>query len=185
MQSVVGIFSSQRCAEDAYRGLLAIGIPTDAVTFLCCGEGAEPELETVPTTDAEAPGMGKTLGAYVGGVLGATGGLTLGTVLTATVVPGLGPILAAGYGAAALLGLGGAVVGAAVGSASEHELDLGVPRDDVEFYRELLRHGRSLVIAEVDSDEMRTAAEAVLRRHGSHDVNSVRSWWERNRSKAA
>ncbi len=129
--------------------------------------------------------MGKTLGAYVGGVLGATGGLTLGTVLTAMVVPGVGPILAAGYGAAALLGIGGAVAGAAVGSSSEHTLDLGVPRDDVEFYRELLRHGRSLVIANVDADDKRAAAEAVLRRHGSHDVNSVRSWRERNRAKAA
>ena len=74
-----------------------------------------------------------------------------------------------------LLGIGGAAVGAKVGDSSEHRLDTGVPRDDLELYRELLKQGRSLVIVEAASDEQVSVIRDILDRNGSEDVNAART----------
>ena len=42
---------------------------------------------------------------------------------------------------------------AKAGDVTEHALDVGVPKDDVPFYHDLLRQGRSLVIANVDAED--------------------------------
>jgi len=82
--------------------------------------------------------------------------------------------LAAGIGAAAALGLGGAAAGGTVGNATEHAMDEGVPKDDVVLYRELLKRGRSLLIVNVDSEELAAAARAVMQQNGSEDVETFR-----------
>jgi hypothetical protein len=186
VETIVGIFTSRGEAEQAAQGLKAIGLKDDEVTFLSPAS-SEAQVESLPTTDAEAPGMGKALGAYVGGVVGAGAGLTGGAMVAALLVPGLGPILAGGFGAAALLGLGGAVAGGAAGAASEEALDTGVPRDDVLFFRDLLKLGRSLVVASVDTHGMEEAVRAVFNRHAALDVNAAKQEWEarRGRDRAA
>ena len=85
-------------------------------------------------------------------------------------VPGVGTIFAIGLGAAAVLGLGGAVAGAKAGEVMEHKLDIGVPKDDVFFYRELLRRGRSLVIVNLQSDDLGPAARDAIEEQGGEDV---------------
>jgi hypothetical protein len=89
-------------------------------------------------------------------------------------VPGVGTIFAIGLGAAALLGLGGAVTGATVGEATEHTLDIGVPRDDLSLYRELLQRGRSLVIANCESDDQASVVSEVFRAQGAEDIDDAR-----------
>jgi len=106
--------------------------------------------------------------------MGAGAGLYLGSALASMAVPGVGPILAAGIGAAAALGLGGAAVGGTVGNATEHAMDEGVPKDDVVVYRELLRRRRSLVIVNVDSEELADRARAVMQQNGTEDVETFR-----------
>lgn len=86
----------------------------------------------------------------------------------------MGPILAAGIGAAAALGLGGAAAGGTVGNATEHAMDEGVPKDDVVLYRELLKRGRSLVIANVASEELAAAARSVMQQNGTEDIETFR-----------
>ena len=83
----------------------------------------------------------------------------------------MGSIFALGVGAAALLGLGGAAVGAAVGEKAEEELDTGVPRDDIEKYHSLLRNGRSLVIVNLPSDRDADVIRQILEVHGAEDVD--------------
>lgn len=165
-------------------GLRAIGVPAERVIFLCC-QPPDEEIESVPTTDAEAPGIGRALTAYLGGVIGAGIGAGFGSAAASLVIPGVGPVLAAGVGAAAVLGLGGGVIGSKLGEKSEKALDQGIPRDDVLFYRDLLKQGRALVITSVESDEMATAVRAVLQKHGAHDESGVRTQWERRRSQRA
>jgi len=131
-------------------------------------------VENLPTTDAERDGMGEAVGALVGGALGAGAGLSLGSAVASLLVPGIGTIFAIGLGAAAVLGLGGAAAGASVGDASAHAVDTGVPRDDVFFYRQLLKRGRSLVIANVDIEDQAAAAREVFERRGSEHVNAAR-----------
>jgi hypothetical protein len=67
METLVGIFNSRADAERAVEGLHAIGLSSDAIVFLTPGQSTE-QLDSVPTTDAEAPGMGEALSGYVGGV---------------------------------------------------------------------------------------------------------------------
>jgi hypothetical protein len=184
VQSVVGIFNSRRAAEEAVSGLNAIGLADNSVVF-ATPENAPQALESVPTTDAESPGIGKAISGYVGGVVGGGVGMGVGSGVASLLVPGVGVIFAAGIAAGALLGVSGAAIGAALGKETEKTLDTGVPHDDVFFYRDLLRQGRSLVVASTETDELAIAARAVLHQHGSEDVETVRKEWASGRSHRA
>jgi len=173
MQNIVGIFGSRIAAEQAVRGLLARGISQESIIFLT-GEAGSTQVEKLPTTDAESDGMGEAVGAVVGGAVGAGAGLSLGSAVASLLVPGVGTIFAVGLGAAAVLGLSGAAAGATVGEESEHAMDIGVPRDDVFFYRQMLKRGRSLVIANVESEDQAATAKELFHNRGGEDVDAAR-----------
>src|ERR1700735_534594 len=140
MQSVAGIFRSRTAADEAVNALVNHGVPQASIIFLTAESPAaeirsEQELDTIPTTDAEADGMGTAVGALMGGGVGATAGWAAGEAIASLLIPGVG--------AAALLGLGGAIAGAEIGGTAEHDMDTGVPKDDVAVYHELLKQGRS------------------------------------------
>src|SRR5438034_7798974 len=141
MKSIVGVFTSCAAADRAVREMLDKGIPPQSLIFLT-SEQLPAEVERVPTTDAEAHGMGKAIGAFVGGVVGASARLGLGSAVASLVVPGVGTILAAGIGAASLLGLGGAVAGEEIADRSEAAMEQGVPRDAVLPSRALSKRPR-------------------------------------------
>jgi hypothetical protein len=184
MEEIVGIFRSRASADAAVDALCAVGFGPERIAFMT-PEITEAELARVPTTDAEAPGIGKALIGYVGGVVGASGGLALGTAVAGALVPGVGAMVATGLAAGALLGAGGAAVGAAIGDEMERTLDTGIPRDDLPFYAKLLKQGRSVVIAFADSKEMEEAAHLVLKNHGAEDPAQIRERLQEHRSKAA
>jgi hypothetical protein len=173
MQSVLGIFDSRAVAEQAVQGLLATPIAPRSIIFLS-GEAGKAQVENLTTTDTERDGMGEVVGGVVGGAVGTGIGLALGSAIASLFVPGVGTIFAVGLGAAAVLGLGGAAAGAAAGEASEEAADIGVPKDDTIVYRELLKRGRSLVIANVDDDRLASMAKAVFHRLGAEDVDEAR-----------
>jgi hypothetical protein len=173
MRDVAGVFTNRDSAQRAIDELIRAGINAERIIFLS-GEKSGAELSAVPTTDTERDGMGKAIGTVVGGVTGASAGLGLGSGIASLFVPGVGPILAAGLGAAALLGIGGAAVGAKTGDRSEHDLDIGVPRDDMELYRELMRQGRSLVVVETSSDEELSNVRSILQKYQGEDFDQVR-----------
>src|SRR5690349_1141747 len=118
MYSAVGIFATREQAEAALIKVRKVGIAESSIIFLTGGK-SENQLDQIPTTDAERDGMGPAMGAVMGGAVGASTGLTLGSVLASLMVPGVGPIMAAGLGAAALLGVGGAVAGGEIGNTAE------------------------------------------------------------------
>lgn len=183
MQSVVGLFRSVAEAEQAVEDLISSGMAEQSIIFLSneapgmrgVRATSEKKLDEVPTMDTEGDGMGKTMGALAGGAVGASAGLAAGaTVAASLLVPGVGTIFAIGVGAAAALGLGGAAAGAKVGDVAEHAVDAGIPKDDVQFYHELLRRGHSVVIANVDSTEHAARAQEVFKQHGTEDVDAAR-----------
>ncbi len=176
MYSVVGIFRDRATAENATRQVLAAGVPENSIIFLS-GEQSRAEVSRVPTTDTEPDGMGKTIGAYIGAATGISTGLTLGSVAATLLVPGVGPVMAIGLGAAALLGVGGGAAGAALGDSSEKALDQGVPRDDVFVLRDLLKQGRSLIIVNTDSGDLAQASKAAFQQNGSEDIEDARRNW--------
>lgn len=173
MQSVLGIFDSRAVAEQAVQGLLATPIAQRSIIFLS-GEAGKAQVENLTTTDTERNGMSEVVGGVVGGAVGTGVGLALGSAIASLLVPGVGTIFAIGLGAAAVLGLHGAAAGAAAGEASEEAADIGVPKDDTLIHRELLKRGRSLVIANVHDDRLASMAKAVFHRLGAEDVDEAR-----------
>lgn len=177
MQTVVGIFTSQAAAEQAAERLRSLGIAREQINFLIPG-ASQAQLEQVPTTDTEQPGMGPALGGVVGGALGASGGL-MSTAVLSTLIPGIGPITAIGLAALGFVGLlGGALAGVAVGSALEDAMSSGLPKDELFVYEDALRQGRTVLIAFTEDATQAEAARATLAQAGAESLDAARNaWW--------
>ena len=177
METVVGIFSEPETAQRAFQAARASGVPSDRLTLLTPGS-SERQVHSVPTTETEQPGMGKAVGGVVGGVFGATTGLGLAEAAASLLIPGVGPVAAIGLAAAALLGAGGALAGAAAGDALEDRLFRGLPKDELYIYEDALRHGHSVLIAFAKDEAERDATRQVLEREGAESIDAARErWW--------
>lgn len=108
-------------------------------------------------------------GVSTGAVLGGAGGLLAGLGLLA--IPGLGPIVAAGWLAATAAGAGiGAAGGAATGSIVGALKNAGHSDEEASFYSEGVRRGGTLVSARVPDNRI-NEAEAVLDRNQPVNVD--------------
>lgn len=178
METVAGVFNTRADADRAIEGLRSAGIAEDRIAFLAPGTTDESVEESLPTTDAEQPGIGTAMGGTVGGAIGIAGGASLGAAAASLLIPGIGPVIAGGIIGAALLGVGGAVTGAAAGTALEQGLADGIPHDELYVYEDALRKGRSVVIAFVDHDDQAEAAHNVMAQAGAESIDAAREdWW--------
>jgi hypothetical protein len=176
MEPVVGVFASRSGATGAALALRSHGFPPDRVQLLL-SHGAHPE-EVVPTEDAEQPGVGQALGGVVGGAAGASAGLGLGAAVASLFIPGVGAVTAVGLAAAALLGAGGAVGGAALGERFEEKTRRGLPKDEAYLYEHVLSHGRSIVFVLPESEDETQAARQILEDAGAESLDAAReAWW--------
>jgi anti-sigma B factor antagonist len=159
METGIGVFSSRDHAEEAVRELRQRGVPEESIVFLTRSEN-------------EAKSIAKEFGAYVGGFAGGAAGMSAGVVAATLLLPGVGPVFALGFGAAALLGLAGAGAGRTVGAVAAHDAAAPQPTpdekcgEDVVFFREVLKEGRSLIVVRTESAEAAAAACAILDRLG-------------------
>jgi anti-sigma B factor antagonist len=159
VETAIGVFASRDHAERAVKELGERGVPEESIVFLTRSE-------------SEAKNIAKEFGAYVGGFAGGAAGMTTGVVAASLLLPGIGTVFALGFGAAALLGLAGAGAGAAVGSATAHDKDAPKPTttdegaEDIGFFREVLKEGRSLIVVRTESPELAGSACEVLDRLG-------------------
>jgi anti-sigma B factor antagonist len=158
METAIGVFSSRERAEAAVGELLGSRVPEESIVFL---------TRSAP----EAGTTGKQFGATIGGYLGVATGMSAGVVAATLMLTGIGTVFALGFGAAALLGLAGAGTGAAIGGGAEGG-DSRQPTpdekcsEDVLFFREVLKEGRSLVVVRTESKETASSACAILDRLG-------------------
>lgn len=159
METAIGVFTSRDHAETAVKELREKGVPENSIIFLTRSE-------------SEAKNLAKEFGAYVGGFVGGAAGMTTGVVAATLLLPGIGAVFALGFGAAALLGVAGAGAGASAGSAAATDADAPQPTtggkssEDVAFFREVLKEGRSLIVVRTESKELAEAACAILDRLG-------------------
>jgi hypothetical protein len=176
MEPVVGIFVSRKDAAEASLRLRSGGFAPEHVQLLL---PSTPHAEDVmPTEDAEQSGVGQAVGGVVGGAMGASAGLGLGAAVASLLVPGVGAVTAVGLAAAALLGAGGAVGGAALGGALEDKTREGLPRDEAYLYEDALRHGRSIVFAIPESDDEEHKARVIMEAAGAESLDAAREeWW--------
>jgi len=176
METVAGVFRLYQTARDAVGALRRAGFSENQVNLLSPASSQE-EIHTIPTSGTEQPGVGGAIGGMLGGALGVAGGLELG-MAAAVLIPGVGPVLAFGLAGAALLGVGGAAGGAALGNAADDKSSEGVPPDEIFFYEDALRQGRSvvLVLAGDHSEEQR--AHKLLADAGAESLDAARKdWW--------
>jgi len=175
MEAITGVFQSRDDAERVLREAQAAGVSSDRLTLLTPGSAAEinKEVEAVPVDTSEQPGMGKAIGALMGGGVGLTGG-----ALLVALVPGVGPVTALGLLGAAILGAAGAVVGAEAGDKAENSMSRGMPEDEIFVYEDALRKGRSVVVGLADNDESAKRLRELFNSRGAESVDAAREqWW--------
>ncbi|HYE92741.1 MAG TPA: hypothetical protein VEA38_17050 [Terriglobales bacterium] len=173
MKTVAGIFASRDAAVHGIQRLRGIGVREDAINVLAPG-AADRLRGNVPTDEAEQPGMGTAIGAVAGGATGAAIGLPVGVAVSSLVIPGIGPIIAAGIIGAALFGAGGA----AIGHSMEDTLSHGLPRDELYLYEEALRRGKAVVFVQAEAEHDADIVRAALEASGAESIDAARDeWW--------
>jgi hypothetical protein len=175
MEAITGVFNTRANAARGVQEAYEAGISADKVTLLTPGsvDHIEKEIRLVSTDTTEQPGMGKAVGALLGGGVGFTGGSLL-----MAVVPGLGPITALGLLGAAILGAAGATAGATAGGKAEESTSEGLPEDELFVYEDALRQGRTVVIALVDGEPSASLLRERLKQAGAESIDAAREqWW--------
>ena len=125
------------------------------------GDGRDDRVE-------EGAGTGAGLGAAAGGVAGLLTGLGL------LAIPGVGPVVAAGWLVATVAG---AAVGGTAGGIIGALTQAGTSEEDAYVYAEGVRRGGTLVSARV-ADEDRSRYEAILDRSAVNIRERGMAWHE-------
>ena len=156
--TVSRLYDNYADAQKAVQGLETAGVPHADISIVANNSdnwyGGSKVDRDHDGVDDRAEGAGK--GAGIGAGLGGAAGLLAGLGLLA--IPGLGPVVAAGWLAATAVGAAaGAATGGIVGALTE----AGVSKEDAPLYAEGVRRGGTLVSARV-ADADRTRLDAIL-----------------------
>ena len=181
MRTVVGIFGSPSAARRAAKSLVSAGLPAGRVRQLDPGTPERDIHSTVPTAETEQSGMGKAIGGVLGFAVVATAALVVIGVLrggTAQFTPAVLVVVAA-------VALGGAIAGALAGGALEDRMSVGLPKDEIYFYEEALRRGRSVVFFLASNDRQEETARRALAVSGAYSLDAADENWKVGLSPAA
>ncbi len=169
-QTLTGLFDSYDDARRAVQDLEAAGVPHRDISLVA--NNARGDHVVNGQRSADAAGEDSAKGAGLGATLGGVGGLLAGLGLLA--IPGLGPVVAAGWLASTAVGaIGGAVAGGAAGGLVGALAHAGVPEADAHVYAEGVRRGGALVTAKV-ADDLIPTARGVLTDGSTVDVAARR-----------
>jgi hypothetical protein len=153
------LYDDHNDAQRAVQRLESAGVPHSEISIVANNSDSWFNSDKKVDRDRDgvddrAEGAGK--GAGIGAGLGGTAGLLAGLGLLA--IPGLGPVVAAGWLAATAVGAAaGAATGGIVGALTE----AGVSAEDAHSYAEGVRRGGTLVSARV-ADTDRSRLDAIL-----------------------
>jgi len=170
-QAITRLFDTYEDAAAAVRDLEAAGLHHDRISLLA-NNGAGHRLahghgDGVDDNDA---GEGAAKGATTGGLIGGGAGLLAGLGMLA--IPGLGPVVAAGWLASTAIGaVVGAVAGGATGGLLGALKDAGHTDEEAHVYAEGVRRGGTLVSVKPADEAEATTARRILDNTG---VDTVR-----------
>jgi hypothetical protein len=154
-------FVQARAAVDAIE---QAGVPSSDVSLIASrqpGAGHD-DVEAVSDTAA---------GAGIGGVVGGSAGLLAGLGLLA--IPGLGPVVAAGWLAATAVGT---AAGVATGGLMGALFGAGVDEEQAALHAEAIRRGGTLVAVRVPDDQV-GRIEGLLSIHRPVDLAARAAAW--------
>jgi hypothetical protein len=171
MRTISRMYDNYADAAAVVADLEAANVPHDDITLVANADAQGRAQATDDThTTATDSGTGATRGAVTGGVVGGAAGLLAG--IGAIAIPGIGPLVAAGWLAATLAGLavgagGGGLIGALTGAGVSHE--------EAHVYAEGVKRGASLVSIRADETQV-PRIESIMDRRPTTD------WRERRKS---
>lgn len=155
----VSIVANQGSSSTTATGANTMGT-TGGTTGTMTGTGAVGQ-----SVASEPAATGAGTGASVGTLLGGGAGLLAG--IGALAIPGVGPVVAAGWLIATLTGAGaGAAAGGLLGSLT----GAGVSEDNANVYAEGVRRGSTLVTVRAE-DVQATQAETIMQRYHPVDIS--------------
>ena len=161
-RTATALYHNYTSAADAVGKLEAAGIPHDNISIVSNDADNNGKYNDHPGT-----GAGATFGTVVGGGAGLLAGLGL------LAIPGLGPVVAAGWLASTLVGAG---VGAAAGGLVGALTDAGIEHGDADAYAEGVRRGGTLVTVRADETQLARATQ-ILDVDGAVDLDERRTAW--------
>jgi len=175
-QTITALFDRYPDASAAVGEIEGQGIPHGDISLVSNNEG-DRHAGTLGDGGADTrdrakdgTGAGATLGTVAGGAAGLLAGLGL------IAIPGVGPVVAAGWLVATLTGAG---LGAAAGGLAGALTGAGVSEGDAHAYGEGVRRGGTLVTVRIDPAQAALAptVTAALERHGAVDLDEKASAW--------
>ena len=155
-QTYARLYDTYAAAKSAVNALEAAGFSDNQISIV----SSQHEGDSHSTTAVEtAAGTGASIGTIVGGGAGLLAGLG------ALAIPGVGPVVAAGWLVAALTGTGaGAAAGGLLGSLTH----AGVAENDAHVYAEGVKRGGTLVTVRADANRIARAKD-IMNAHGPVD----------------
>ncbi|MBC7323757.1 MAG: hypothetical protein H5T99_00390 [Moorella sp. (in: Bacteria)] len=158
-KTVIAVFSNEQVAREAVEDLRRAGFDKE-ISILARNKGGQEGAGEGEGLNMGVGAGGISDGVTTGGVLGGLAGLAAGA--GALVVPGLGPLIAAGP-------IAGLLSGAATGGVAGGLLDWGIPEAEGREYENEIRQGKMLVSVRCD-DKRAEQANRILRDHGADRV---------------
>jgi len=164
MKTVSHSYDSYAQARAAVTAIEKAGIPSSDVSIVANRHVTEQYAEDDAVSDTAA-------GAGIGGVVGGGAGLLAGIGLLA--IPGLGPVVAAGWLAATAVG---AAAGVATGGLMGALIGSGVEDEVAAVHAEAVRRGATLVTARVPDTEV-ARIEGLMSVHRPIDPTERAASW--------
>lgn len=166
-RTLTALYDSYDDALAAVRELEAAGLDQAQISLIA-NNAEERAVTTRSVETVSEAGTGAGAGATFGAIAGGAAGLLTGLGMLA--IPGVGPVVAAGWLIATAAGAaGGAVVGGAAGGLVGAMIRHGVPEEEAHVYAEGLRRGGTLVSVRVEEADV-PRVEAILRRSRQVDT---------------
>jgi len=152
-KAIAGFFRTKVEGERAKAALEQAGYAQNEVSYLVGNLRANEVPKIGPPVEESGSESEAASDAFMGGVVG----LAAGAILM--VLPGIGPLLAAGPIAGAIGGLtAGVAVGGLVGLIKDH----GVSEEEAQFYAEGVRRGGALLIIHGVDEDREKAGRKIL-----------------------
>lgn len=182
MITISRLFDDYDAAAKAAEELEDSGIPASDISIISSNADGWYDRNRDPSVtnkhvDRDLDGVddrreGADAGAAIGGTIGGVAGLLAGLGMLA--IPGIGPVVAAGWlVSTAALGIGGGVVGGIIGALTQS----GMSNEEANYYAEGVRRGGTLVVARVPDDVELRAANILDR--SAVNIGDRAAMWER------
>jgi hypothetical protein len=155
---------TRRLAERGVDDLLAAKFPSDAISVLLPDNQSSRDFAHEKNTKAPE---GTTAGVTAGGAIGGTLGLLAGIGIL--VIPGIGPLLAAGPIMTTLAGLG---AGGAVGGIIGALVGMDIPEYEAKRFEGRIKEGGVLLSVHCETPGEIALAKELLKETGAQDIAS-------------